>query len=313
MEIHEISAAHLSIENVNRILACDAKITLSEDAKNRINTCRAFLDKKLSSTDELLYGINTGFGSLCNIKIDNHQLEQLQTNLVLSHACGVGEPVPEDIVKLMLLLKIQSLSYGFSGIRLVVVERLVAFYNLSLTPLIFQKGSLGASGDLAPLAHLSLPLIGEGHFYINGKKRESSEVLKENNITPLNLAAKEGLALLNGTQFMSAYGVYNIIKSKQLSHAADVCTALSADAFDCKKEPFLPYIHAIRPHTGQVETAKNILDLLEGSEIASQTKNQTQDPYAFRCVPQVHGATKGALAHIEAVFETEINSVTDNP
>ncbi len=311
--IHYISPEHLSINRLGEIVSKREKIALSDESKALINKCRTYLENKLANSDELIYGINTGFGSLCNVAIPADQLNQLQSNLVRSHACGLGDVVPEDIIRIMLILKIQSLSYGHSGVTLETVERLVMFYNNDWLPVVYQKGSLGASGDLAPLAHLSLPLIGEGAFIINGQTVSATDCYKQNNIKPLVLQAKEGLALLNGTQFMSSYGCWCLLQANKFSHLADVTAGLSIDGFDAKPDPFWPYIHNIRPQKGQKETAANILNILEGSEILNQPKTQVQDPYSFRCIPQVHGASKDALKHVWEVFETEINSVTDNP
>jgi histidine ammonia-lyase len=311
--VHYISHDELSLETLAQIISDNKQILLSEQSIEAIRKCRAFLEDKLENSDSLLYGINTGFGALCDIRISRKDLQQLQVNLIRSHACGLGDRVPDEIVKLMLLLKIQSLSYGYSGIRLETVQRLVDFYNLGLLPVVYTKGSLGASGDLAPLAHLCLPLIGEGEITIEGNIYPASEALKMKKLSTIELGAKEGLALLNGTQFMSAYGAWCLLESQRLSAFADIVAALSTDVFSCKTEPFLPYIHNIRPHKGQIAVAQNILNLLENSEIASSAKQQTQDQYAFRCIPQVHGASNDAIAHIRQVFETEVNSVTDNP
>lgn len=267
----------------------------------------------MENQKEPIYGITTGFGSLCNVTVDRDQLSQLQKNLVMSHACGVGEEVPSEIVRLMLLLKIKSLSYGYSGVRLETVNRLVDMYNERVIPIVYQQGSLGASGDLAPLANMSLPLIGMGEVWFKGERRDSAFVNSLFGWEPLELASKEGLALLNGTQFMLAYSIWNFIKAKKMSDMADIIAALSLEAFDGRIEPFTEGVHAIRPHKGQVETAANMRKALEGSEIASRYKAHVQDPYSFRCVPQVHGATKDALRYIESAFETELNSATDNP
>lgn len=307
----------LSISEVQSILADHKKLILSAEAKQRIQKCRAFLDEKMSKQDAIFYGINTGFGSLCNTQISFDELTQLQENLLLSHACGTGDIVPREVVKLMLLLKIQSLSYGNSGVQLTTVERLVEFFNADILPVVYQQGSLGASGDLAPLAHLSLPLLGLGEVWqqqgTGWEKVPSSEVLQKQGLNPIQLQSKEGLALINGTQFMLAYGIWNIIKAQQLYAQANAIAAISIDAFDAKLEPFSPQLHHIRPHKGQVETAKQIRDLLKGSEIGKQTKNQVQDPYAFRCIPQVHGASYDTFQYVASVLETEMNSVTDNP
>jgi histidine ammonia-lyase len=311
MEVHHISKERLTIDSVADILK--KKITLSHEVKHLVVKCRNYLDEKIKTHSDPIYGINTGFGSLCNTSISNDDLGTLQKNLVMSHACGIGDEVPQDIVKLMLLLKIQGLSYGHSGVQLVTIERLVDFYNNDILPVVYQQGSLGASGDLAPLAHLALALIGMGEVYYKGQKRNSEDVLKELNWFPIELHSKEGLALLNGTQFMSAYGVWNLIQATKLSKLADKIGALSLDAFDGRVEPFDDDVHHVRGHAGQLQTARNIKNYLTDSEIVDTKKEHVQDPYSFRCMPQVHGASKDAIAYIISVFETEINSVTDNP
>lgn len=311
--IHHISAEHLTVDRVREILENNIKIDLSEDAKKRIVRCREYLDNKMETQKEPIYGITTGFGSLCNISIDKDQLSQLQKNLVMSHACGTGERVPAEIVKLMLLLKIQSLSYGNSGVQLETVQRLVDFFNNDVLPVVFQQGSLGASGDLAPLANMCLPLLGLGEVEYKGARRPSDEVLKEFGWKPISLQSKEGLALLNGTQFMSAFGVYSLIKARRLSEWADLIGAMSLDAFDGRINPFIDEVHEIRAHKGQLTTARNFRRLLEGSELIARPKKHVQDPYSFRCIPQVHGATKDAIRYVSGVLLTEINSVTDNP
>lgn len=311
--IHYISSDILSLENLNTILTQDIKLALSEEARANIEKCRTYLDKKMETHEAPIYGINTGFGSLYNVKIDNENLSKLQENLVKSHACGTGDIVPDAIVKIMLLLKIQSLSYGNSGVQLATVERLIDFYNNDILPVIYTQGSLGASGDLAPLAHLSLPLLGEGEVFADGFRQPSAKVLKSFGWEPLVLKSKEGLALLNGTQFMSAYGVYILLKATKYSYLADVIAAVSLEGFDGRIEPFNEHIHIIRPHKGQIVTARRFNELLEDSEIIAQPKKHVQDPYSFRCIPQVHGATKDTIDYVKKVFRTEINSVTDNP
>ncbi|MCE3277927.1 MAG: histidine ammonia-lyase [Bacteroidetes bacterium] len=311
--MHQITTDLLDLDTISEIIHNNKKLVLSEEAKNNIIRCREYLDKKMASQTEPIYGINTGFGSLCNVVIPDNELEQLQTNLVMSHACGTGDEVPQDVVKLMLLLKIQAISYGKSAVQLQTVERLVAFFNNDILPVIYQQGSLGASGDLAPLAHLSLPLLGMGEVYYNGVRQPAREALKELDLEPIQLKSKEGLALLNGTQFMSAYGVWCLMKTKNLSTAADIVAAISLEAFDGRIDPFKPHIHAIRPHRGQVETANNMRKLLMGSELIERKKEHVQDPYSFRCIPQVHGASKDTFEYVANVFLTEINSVTDNP
>lgn len=288
-------------------------LVLGEQATKHIENSYNFLHEKIARTDEPIYGINTGFGSLCDVKISTEHLGQLQQNLVMSHACGIGEEVPQDIVRLMLLLKIQSLSFGQSGVALKTVQTLVDLYNHHITPVVYKQGSLGASGDLAPLAHMSLPLLGLGEVYYEGHKQDAAPVLKQLNIDIVNLQAKEGLALLNGTQFMSAYGVKLLLDGYKLSYMADLVGAVSVDAFDCNMSPYNPLVHIVRPHKGQVKTAKRIEEFLEGSQIALTEKQSVQDPYSFRCIPQVHGATKDTLDFVAKTIITEVNSVTDNP
>ena len=313
MEYHHISAERLTIARVREIMERHLKIDLSDDAKRRIVRCREYLDRKMENPDRPIYGITTGFGSLCDISIGRDDLAQLQRNLVMSHACGTGERVPSEIVRLILLFKIQSLAYGYSGVQLATVERLVEFFNRDILPVVYQQGSLGASGDLAPLAHLSLPLLGLGEVEYQGKVRPAGEVLEELGWEPIELQSKAGLALLNGTQFMSAYGVWSVIAAQRLSEWADRTGALSLDAFDGRIEPFCDEVHKIRAHKGQLTTARAIRHWLEGSELIMRPKKHVQDPYSFRCMPQVHGASKDTIDYVAGVLETEINSPTDNP
>ncbi|MDE3144152.1 MAG: histidine ammonia-lyase [Bacteroidota bacterium] len=303
----------LHFRQIKELLYSNQQLTISDVVIAQIDKCRQYLNKKLESSDALMYGVNTGFGFLQNVRIDKDQIEQLQYNLLQSHACGLGEEVPHDIVKLMLLLKIKSLSYGNSGVQVETVQRLLDMFNNDVLPVIFTQGSLGASGDLSPLSHLSLPLIGLGEVYFKGMKMPASKALQQLNWNPIKLQSKEGLALINGTQFMSAYGIYCLKKSEHLLQMADLITALSYDAFDCTSEALNELIHKVRPHKGQVETASTITNYLKGSEIISRKKQQVQDPYSFRCVPQVHGSTKDTFNYVLQVFVQEINSVTDNP
>lgn len=291
----------------------DATVELSEASKKSIVDCRNYLDQKLKSNKGPIYGINTGFGSLCNVIVPDRDLEQLQENLVKSHACGTGEEVPQDVVKLMLYLKIQSLSYGKSGVQLETVLQLCDLINHKIYPVVYQQGSLGASGDLAPLAHLCLPILGLGKVNFKGSKLDTKVVYEQKGLRSMSLKSKEGLALLNGTQFMSAYGVYCLLNSKHLNTAADTIASISIDAFDARIDPFKDHLHTIRAHAGQLQTARAIRKNLEGSEIITREKQQVQDPYSFRCIPQVHGATKDTVNYVSSVIETEINSVTDNP
>ena len=313
MKIHQISAEHLSLERVRQIVEEGYRLELSEDARRRIIHCREYLDKKMATQESPIYGITTGFGSLCNISVGADELGCLQKNLVMSHACGTGDRVDNEVVKLMLLLKVQSLSYGNSGVQLATVERLIDFFNNDILPVVYQQGSLGASGDLAPLAHLSLPLLGLGEVEYQGAIIPSADILAAKGWSPIELQSKEGLALLNGTQFMSAYGVWSILKAQDLSEWADRIAALSLDAFDGRIEPFCDEVHIIRGHRGQLTTARRMRELLDGSELISRHKAHVQDPYSFRCVPQVHGASKDTIEYVAGVLETEINSVTDNP
>ena len=311
--IHYISSEHLTIERVGEIIKKGYKIELSDEARQRIIRCREYLDKKIAEQKEPIYGVTTGFGALCKVSVSDDQLSQLQVNLIKSHACGVGERTQKDIVRMMILLKVQSLSYGYSGCKLDTVERLIDFFNNDITPVVYRQGSLGASGDLVPLAHLCLPLVGEGEVEMNGEIVSGAEMLKRMNWKPIQMASKEGLALLNGTQNMSAYAVWSILEAERLSRWADKIAAMSIDAFDGRIEPFLTPVHVVRPHKGQVETASRIRELLRGSELISGEKQHVQDPYSFRCVPQVHGAVKDTLNYVHSVIDIEINSVTDNP
>jgi len=310
---HAISSEHLSIDRVEEILYRHYTLSLSDDARRRIVRCREYLDDKMKHQKEPIYGVTTGFGSLCNISIEADQLAQLQKNLMMSHACGTGERVPSQIVRLMLLLKVQSLSYGHSGVQLRTVERLIDFFNEGVLPVVYQQGSLGASGDLAPLAHMCLPLLGLGEVEMDGRVVPAAEALAAKGWEPVQLQSKEGLALLNGTQFMSAYGVWSLIQARRLSRCADRIGAVSLEAFDGRIEPFDPAVHEVRAHRGQIETARVFRELLKGSELIARPKTHVQDPYSFRCIPQVHGASKDTIAYVESVLTTEINSATDNP
>ena len=312
-KIHKIGPEKLTFRKIFEILNEAYELRLSEEAKSRIVKCRTYLDNKIKSSTEPVYGINTGFGALYDRSISDSDLGKLQENLVMSHACGAGDEVPGNVVKLMLLLKVQSLSYGHSGVQLATVQRLIDFFNHDVLPVVYQLGSLGASGDLAPLAHLALPLLGKGEVYYKGEKKASGEVLKELGLEPLKLQSKEGLALLNGTQFMSAYGVTALLKVFRLSELADIIGALSLDAFDGRIEPFYDALQQIRHHKGQIQTAQRYRMILEGSELINRKKEHVQDPYSFRCIPQVHGASKDSVNYVAYVFSNEINAVTDNP
>jgi len=311
--IHYISPEPLTFDKIEEIIDNKYELCLSEESKNLIEASRNYLDQKMQNQTEPIYGINTGFGSLCDKKISREDLSDLQRNLVMSHACGTGDEVDSQIVKLMMLLKVHALSLGKSAVQLQTVERIIDMYNNDIIPIVYQLGSLGASGDLAPLAHLFLPLLGEGEVILKGQRMRSERMLEWKGWEPTKLRSKEGLALLNGTQFMSAHAVLALIRIFKLQKFADLVGSLSIDAYDGILEPFSDELHQIRPHHGQIETAQNVRAILDGSEIAAQPKKHVQDPYSFRCIPQVHGASKDAVNHVAQIVETEINSVTDNP
>lgn len=311
--IHKISAEHLTIERIGEVVYNGYKLELSDDARNRIIRCREYLDEKIAKTTRPVYGVTTGFGSLCNVSVNPDQLAQLQINLMMSHACGVGDRVPNDIVKMMMLLKVQSLSYGYSGCKLDTVQRLVDFFNNDIYPVVYMQGSLGASGDLVPLAHMSLPLVGLGEVEYQGEVISGAEMLKIFGWEPIHLVSKEGLALLNGTQNMSAFAVWSLLQAQKLSDWSDKIAAMSLDAYHGLLSPFTKAVHVVRPHKGQLDTAARMMELLECSEIAATPKDYVQDPYSFRCIPQVHGAAKDTIAYVKSVIDTEINSATDNP
>ncbi|HOP04043.1 MAG TPA: histidine ammonia-lyase [Tenuifilaceae bacterium] len=311
--IHQISPQPLSYQAIETILEENAELKLSQESINLISKCRSYLDQKMENEEKPIYGITTGFGSLCNKTISRDELSQLQNNLVMSHACSTGDEVEPTVVRLMLLLKAHALSLGNSGVQVETVQRILDFFNNDVLPIVYDRGSLGASGDLAPLSNLFLPLIGMGEVRYKGEKRDAAEVLKKFGWEPIKLKSKEGLALLNGTQFMSAHGVYAMLRTFKIQKLADVIGALSLEAFDGRIDPFHPNLHDVRPHPGQAETARNIRKVLEGSELISRPKKHVQDPYSFRCMPQVHGASKDAINYVSHVLLTEINSVTDNP
>jgi histidine ammonia-lyase len=308
-----ITPEKLTFELIENILSKHLWLELSDESCTRIEKSKAWLDKKIAESDSPIYGINTGFGALCDIEISKDDLSKLQENLVLSHACNLGPEVPADVVRLMLLLKAHALAKGNSAVQRTTVQRILDLYNEDILPVVCEQGSLGASGDLAPLAMLFLPLLGLGEVNYKGRRRYADEVLAEKGWEPVKLGAKEGLALLNGTQFMSAHGVFTLLKAFKIVKYADIIGALSLDAYDGLLEPFMAQVQEIRPHAGQIETAANFRFLLEGSELISRRKKHVQDPYSFRCIPQVHGAVKDAVKYVSSVIETEINSVTDNP
>jgi histidine ammonia-lyase len=308
-----ITPAPLTFEQIEQMLSPGNELALSPESVARIDKCRNYLDQKIETQVEPVYGITTGFGSLCNRSVSKNDLSQLQINLVLSHACGIGQPVEPEIVRLMLLLKAYGLSLGNSGVQTATVQRLLDLYNNNILPEVRQLGSLGASGDLAPLAHLVLPLLGTGKVLYRDTWQPAKEVMAELGLSPIHLKSKEGLALLNGTQFMSSHGVLILLKAFKLLRLADITGAISLEAFNGRLDPFRSEIHDIRPHPGQIETATNIRTILKGSKLIDMPGKAVQDPYSFRCIPQVHGAVKDTVNYTAEVILREINSVTDNP
>ena len=310
---HYIGPEPLSLEALKTLFFSHQKLALGQEARQRIQACRQYLEKITQQNDKPVYGINTGFGSLYSVSIEGQDLSRLQENLVRSHACGTGASLDPELVRLMLFLKIQSLSYGHSGVRLALVEQLITFYNEGIFPRVYEQGSLGASGDLAPLAHLSLALLGEGEVWYQDRWQSAAQALETAGLAPLRLQAKEGLALLNGTQFMLAHGLWGYFKGQQLQYQADLAAALSLEGYDGRPEPFDERLHQVRPQPGQKKVAARIRGFLEGSALLHRPKEHVQDPYSLRCVPQVHGATLDAMQYVAQVLQQELNGVTDNP
>ena len=300
----------VSLLELELVLKKSSEVVLGPQATLAIQRGFSFLQGKVKEEGAIYYGINTGFGSLCNTVISTEDLNQLQVNLIRSHACGVGAEVPTHLVKRMLLLKAIALSKGFSGVQLATVERLLFLYNNDLIPVVYEQGSLGASGDLAPLAHLCLPLIGEGEVRVNGERIPGSELRAKFGLEPITLQAKEGLALLNGTQFMNAYGTYAVSTGIHLFYEGLKIAALSLEAYDGRQEPFQANVNELRKQSGQIEVATTMRGLLNST---TRIKNHVQDPYSFRCIPQVHGASLDTLNFVKTTFENELNAVTDNP
>ena len=309
-----LTAKKYSIENIYKFSKVQYHISLSKELKNNIIESRQFLNDKINE-DKSIYGINTGFGKLSSIKINQKDINKLQENLILSHAVGVGDNIPNEIVRIIILLKVLSFTKGNSGIRIEVVDLLLNLLNNNCLPLIPLKGSVGASGDLAPLAHMSLPLIGLGEVSFKNQIMSSSAAFEELNISSIKLEAKEGLALINGTQFSTAYGVYSIDKLIKLFKLSDISASMSIEALKCSKKPFFDYVNLVKPYKGQMDTCTNIINLLENSEIMDEHKNCTrvQDMYSIRCIPQVHGSARDLLYFSKKQLNIEINSVSDNP
>lgn len=303
----------LTLEDVGNVARRGYEVALSDEACRRVEEASAAV-KTWENSDDVIYGITTGFGDLATVKISRKDRRLLQENLLKSHACGVGDPFPEDVIRAMMLLRINSLIRGFSGISLAVLNQFVAFLNLGIHPLVPCQGSLGASGDLCPLSHLALPLLGLGKVRFRGRTMTAAKALSTAELSPVQLGAKEGLALNNGTASMGAMAVLALLDAESLARAADISAAIAIEALHGVPFPFDERTHALRPHTGQGVVARNIRRLIEGSEIIERYKGgKVQDAYSLRCVPQVHGATRDALAYVRKTLEVEINSVTDNP
>ena len=286
---------------------------MDHKTKQKIKKNRDYLEAKIGDENAIYYGINTGFGSLCNVKISTEELNVLQENLVRSHACGTGPKIDEIVCKLIFLLKIINLSKAFSGISPKLINHMIEVFNSGIFPVIYEQGSLGASGDLAPLAHLSLMLLGEGKSYYKGKVTETKKVFESNKIGAIKLQAKEGLALLNGTQFSLAHAIICVDKAAGLMAASSTIASMSLEAFACSKQPFHPLIGLIRNNEDQAAIAETILKKTKKSKIMDKSVYSVQDPYSFRCIPQVHGASLTAIKHVQKVVENELNAVTDNP
>ena len=311
MRIFKIGLDPLSILTLEKVLDNEIQVELTNECRDKIIQNRSFLDDKLKRETQSYYGINTGFGYLCNVKINPANIQELQSNLVRSHACGVGDTISQDLSRMILFLKIINLSKAYSGVSIELVQRLIHMYNDGIIPVLYEYGSLGASGDLAPLAHLSLPLLGEGEIWEGKNKVNTQTILKEKGFSPLDLKAKEGLALLNGTQFSTAFASRNYLHGLRLFHLSNLIAAFSLEAYQADLSPFFGEIHKIRPHAGQIKAAKSILSYLDTT--IPVAKLSIQDPYSFRCIPQVHGATFDTLDFVSKTLHIEINSVTDNP
>lgn len=304
----------LTLQLVNQIANGTLKAIINDEAKAKINSCRKKVET-ITKSDKVVYGINTGFGPLCDVQITADETSLLQKNLLITHAVGVGENIDKQLSKIMMICKVHALCQGFSGVRLELIERIVYFIENGLLPTVPKQGSVGASGDLAPLSHLFLPLIGEGDFWINDEIFPAKEVLKQHNIIPLELQAKEGLGLINGTQFILAHTITGLLKMEYLLDLADVSGAMSIEGYKGSASPFRPELHQIRPFKGSIHVAERMRMLFKGSQNIASHENceRVQDPYSMRCIPQVHGASRNAFYHLLELAEIEMNSVTDNP
>lgn len=311
--IFKFTLEDFDLMTLRNVINENHQIELSEDILKRVQKGNAFLQSKLDKKGTVIYGVNTGFGSLCNTIIEPAKLADLQYNLIRSHACGTGDLVPYTICKLILLSKIRNLSYGYSGVSPTLLTALVRLYNLDLIPVIYQLGSLGASGDLAPLAHMSLPLLGEGKVYYKEAICDMADIMDQVDFTPVSLGAKEGLSLLNGTQFSLSYAIWNVSHSERILRLSNLIASISSEAYNCMIDPYLSQLHKVRNQNGQQVVANEMYALLSASPIINGPNHDVQDPYSFRCIPQVHGASYDAIKYVRNIVENEINAVTDNP
>ena len=304
----------LTVEKVIAIAKGTLKAVITKDTERKVNDCRKKVEI-MANSDVAIYGINTGFGPLCDVQISPEQTNKLQENLLITHAVGVGNPIDKILSKIMMICKVHALCQGFSGVRLVLIERIIYFIENDLLPIVPEQGSVGASGDLAPLSHLFLPLLGEGEFWEEEKIVPAKDLLKKHNLKPLVLVAKEGLGLINGTQFILAHAILGLKKMKYTLDLADVSGAMSLEGFQGSASPFKEALHIIRPFKGNLKVAERMRMLLKDSQnVENHFKcDRVQDPYSIRCMPQVHGASRNAYEHLEELTEIEMNSVTDNP
>lgn len=307
---------HLTVDRINEILSGTLKAVIAEEAIAKVNLCRDEVTA-IADGDKAVYGINTGFGPLCDVQITPEQTNELQKNLLITHAVGVGQPIAPELSKIMMICKVHALCRGYSGVRLELIQRIVYFIENDLLPVVPEQGSVGASGDLAPLSHLFLPLLGMGSFWQDGAEIPAMEILKQHDLTPLTLLAKEGLGLINGTQFILAHSIVGLTKMKYLLDLGDVCAAMSIEGYQGSVAPFKAKLHELRPFKGCLEVAERMCHLIRGSQNTHSHQGdackRVQDPYSMRCVPQVHGASRNAYDHLKALTEIEMNSVTDNP
>jgi len=304
----------LTVKKVIEIMHGNLRAQLTDKVIKAVNSCRNKVET-MASNNKPIYGINTGFGPLCDVQITPEETNKLQENLLITHAVGVGEPIDKHLSKLMLICKVHALCQGFSGIRIEVIERIIYFIDKDLLPVVPKQGSVGASGDLAPLSHLFLPLIGEGEFWVDNEIVPASQILKKHDLAPIQLQAKEGLALINGTQFILAHAILGLHKMNYLLDLADLAGAMSIEGYKGSASPFKKALHTIRPFKGNLKVAERMRMLFKDSENIMSHENceRVQDPYSMRCIPQVHGASRNAFYHLNDLVKIEMNAVTDNP